>query len=48
MEELYALMQSCWKIEPSDRIETSILDNSVKDLKNYEQEGIIYERADDG
>ena len=47
MEELYALMQSCWKFEPSDRIATSILETRVNELKKLElkEVGDYYEPA---
>ena len=47
MEELYALMQSCWKFEPSDRIATSILETRVNELKKLElkEVGEYYEKA---
>ena len=47
MEELYALMQSCWKLEPSDRIATSILETRVNELKKLElkEVGEYYEKA---
>lgn len=44
-EELFALMQSCWELEPKDRAAVSDLETSVNQVRN-DQEGIMPQNYD--